>query len=128
MDHATMADWYYDESRDDRNEGFCDGESLGLDPEDELSPLELLRSTGPHAGLAAMSGELWQAWLNLPPPERQALALRDSRPAIAEEVLAEYLVIWRPMDVSRGDALLTARAALRRTRGILDPINGKVTR
>lgn len=33
-DSATMADWYYDEARDDRNDGL-DDDNLGLDPEDD---------------------------------------------------------------------------------------------
>lgn len=41
-----------------------------------MTPLEQLRSTGPHAGLASLSGELFAVWVTLPRPQRTALAFR----------------------------------------------------
>lgn len=89
------------------------------------TPLDTLRSTGPHAGLAALSAELWAAWMALPKPQRVALALRDEYPRTGELALAAGIAV--ELGGPWSDALKLARAALRETRGILDP-DGKVTR
>lgn len=66
------------------------------------APLELLRSTGPHAGLASLSGELFAVWITLPRPQRTALACRDTHPGMGEEALATGIALasivmtWHP--------------------------------
>lgn len=94
--------------------------------------LDLLRSSGPHAGLASLSGELFAVWLSLPRPQRTALAFRDSHPGMGEEALTTGIALAFLRDevapLSWGDAMTAARGAVQETRGILDAVNGKVTR
>lgn len=99
------------------------------------APLTLLRSTAPHAGLAALSAELWAAYKRLPMAQRVALAMRDSMPRTGESVLELAIAAElcgsaaRILTDSRAwpDAMKAARAAIRETRGILHP-DGRVTR
>lgn len=91
------------------------------------TPLDLLRSTGPHAGLAALSAELDAAVDALPKAQRVALALRDAYPRMGERHLEPCIAVELCTDRSWAEAMNLARAALRETRGILDPVLGRVT-
>lgn len=97
-----------------------------------MTPLEQLRSTGPHAGLASLSGELFAVWITLPRPQRTALACRDTHPGMGEEALATGIALALHRDdvapLPWGEAMTAARGAVQETRGILDAVNGKVTR
>lgn len=92
-----------------------------------MPPLDLLRSTGPHAGLATLSATLWNVWASLPAPERTALALRDEHPGMGEEALALGVALALDRNEPWDEVMAAARAAVQETRGILDT-NGKVTR
>ena len=97
-----------------------------------MRPLDLLRSRGPHAGLASLSGELFSVWVTLPRPERTALAFRDTHPEMGEEGLAMGIALALHHDeaapIPWEEAKTAARVALRATRSILDATHGKVTR
>lgn len=99
---------------------------------DKPEGLDLLRSTGPHLGLASLSGELFAVWVTLPRAQRTALAFRDTHPGMGEEALTAGIALALLRDevtpLPWGEAMTAARQAVQETRGILDPINGKVTR
>lgn len=91
------------------------------------TPLALLRSTAPHAGLAALSRELWAAYERLPKALRLALVAWDNCPRTSESALAAGIACMLSDDLAWSEAMKLARAALRETRGILSP-DGKVSR
>lgn len=67
----------------------------------------------------------------LPRPERIALACRDTHPGMGEEALVIETALALSTSYSEASPQLLRRvavAALEKTRGILDHINGKVTR
>ena len=97
-----------------------------------MQPLTLLRSTAPHAGLAAMSDELRAAVDALPRAQQIALIFRDVFAGTPDSELegrvALELCHRRSVQVAGlSEARELARAALKETRGILHP-DGKVTR
>lgn len=92
-------------------------------------PLALLKQTAPHRSLVLLSAELWAAWESLPDAEKLALVHRDDHPSWDDAALmlaVKHDLLMR--DRMPGVARALARNAVEATRGILDPVNGRITR